>query len=118
MIHKDLHDFDDVAENYDLYLEVMHHTEGNFEGLLDFYLDFAREYGKDGVIDIACGTGAVLLYLAEHGIYADGTDLSEAMCRVADEKAKSKGFCLNIFPANMTEFKSDRKYSCAIIARS
>ena len=40
------------------------------------------------MIDIACGTGAVLLYLAEHGIMADGTDLSEAMCRVADKKAK------------------------------
>ena len=55
------------------------------------YLDFAREYGEygeNGVIDIACGTGAVLLYLAEHGIMADGTDLSEAMCRVADKKAK------------------------------
>ncbi len=28
------------------------------------------------------------------------------------------GFQLHIFPANMTEFKSDRKYSAAIIARS
>ncbi len=59
---------------------------------------FAREYGKDGVIDIACGTGAVLLHFAEHGIYVDGTDLSEAMCRVAAEKAKNKDFDLNISP--------------------
>ena len=114
----DLHDYDDVAENYDLYLDVMYKDVDNHEGFKDFYLDFAREYGKDGVIDIACGTGAVLLHLAEHGIYADGTDLSEAMCRVAAEKAKNKGFDLNIFPANMTDFKSDKKYSCAIIARS
>ena len=114
----DLHDFDDVAENYDLYLNEMYKNEDNHAGFREFYLDFAREYGKDGVIDIACGTGAVLLYLAEHGIFADGTDLSEAMCRVAAEKAKSKGFDLNIFPANMTEFSSKRKYSCAIVARS
>ena len=59
-----------------------------------------------------------MLNLAQHGIYADGTDLSEAMCRVAGEKAKKEGFDLNIFPANMTDFKSDRQYSCAIIARS
>lgn len=45
----------------------------------------------DTATDIACGTGAVLLYLAQHGIFADGTDLSEAMCRVADEKAKKAG---------------------------
>ena len=118
MAQQDLHDFDDVAENYDLYLDVMYSEVDAHAGFQEFYLDFAREYGKDGVIDIACGTGAVLLNLAEHGIYADGTDLSEAMCRVAGEKAKAKGFDLNIFPANMTEFKSERKYSCAIIARS
>ena len=88
MIPQDLHDFDDVAENYDLYLDAMYSSEDNHAGFQEFYLDFAKEYGKDGVIDIACGTGAVLLYLAEHGIMADGTDLSEAMCRVADEKAK------------------------------
>ncbi len=115
---RDLHDFDDVAENYDLYLDAMYKEKDNHAGFLDFYLEFAREYGKDGVIDIACGTGAVILNLAKHGIIADGTDLSEAMCRVANEKSKSMGFDLNIFPANMTDFKSDRKYSCAIIARS
>lgn len=114
----DLHDYDDVAENYDLYLGEMFKDEDNNEEFLEFYLDFAQQYGGGGVIDIACGTGAVLLYLAEHGIMADGTDLSEAMCRVADEKAKSKGYHLNIFPANMTEFRSNKKYSCAIIARS
>ncbi|MCR5664383.1 MAG: class I SAM-dependent methyltransferase [Oscillospiraceae bacterium] len=114
----DLHDFDDVAENYDLYLGEMYKDEDNHAGFREFYLDFAKRYGGGGVIDIACGTGAVLLTLAEHGIMADGTDLSEAMCRVADEKAKSKGFHLNIFPANMTEFRSGKKYSCAIIARS
>lgn len=118
MVPKDLHDFDDVAENYDHYLEEMYSADDPFDGFLDFYLEFARKYGKDGVIDIACGTGAVLLYLAEHGIAADGTDLSEAMCRLVDEKAKTRGFDLNIFPANMTEFDSGRKYSCAIIARS
>ena len=114
----DLHDYQDVAQNYDLYLDAMYKEQDNHAGFLDFYLEFAKEYGKDGIIDIACGTGAVILHLAEHGIIADGTDLSEAMCRVANEKARSRGFALNIFPANMTDFKSERKYSCAIIARS
>ncbi len=114
----DLHDYEDVAENYDLYLDEMYRNEDNHAGFQEFYLEFAREYGRDGVIDIACGTGAVLLYLAEHGILADGTDLSEAMCHVAKEKARAKGFDLKIFPANMTAFRSGRKDSCAIIARS
>ena len=64
----DLHDYKDVAENYDRYLEVMFETNNAHEGFQEFYLELAKRYGQDGVVDIACGTGAVLLYLAEHGI--------------------------------------------------
>ena len=114
----DLHDFDDVAQNYDLYLSEMYKVHDNFEGFQDFYLDLAKEYGKEGVIDIACGTGAVLFTLAKNGIDVDGTDLSEAMVQVCKEKAKTVGLKLNVFASNMTNFKSSKKYSLAIIARS
>lgn len=114
----DLHDYKDVAENYDRYLEVMYSEFDAHEGFQDFYLELAKKYGKGGVVDIACGTGAVLLYLAERGIEIDGTDLSEEMCKVAASKAKVKNLDLNIFPADMTKFDSGRKYSLAIIARS
>lgn len=114
----DLHDYKDVAENYDRYLEVMYSEFDAHEGFQDFYLELAKKYGQGGVIDIACGTGAVLLYLAERGIEIDGTDLSEEMCKVATSKAIAKKLDLNIFPADMTKFDSGRKYSLAIIARS
>ena len=115
----DLHDYKDVAENYDRYLEVMY-TQGvdKHENFQEFYLELARKYGQGGVVDIACGTGAVLLYLAQRGIEIDGTDISEAMCKVADAKAEEMGLKLNIYPADMTKFDSGRKYSLAIIARS
>ncbi len=114
----DLHDYKDVAENYDRYVEAMFGHDDSHEGFLDFYLELARKYGSGGVVDIACGTGAVLLYLAEHGIDVDGTDLSEEMCKVAARKARNKGLKLNIYHADMTKFSSGRKYSLAIIARS
>lgn len=114
----DLHDYKDVAENYDRYLEVMYSEFDSHEGFQEFYLELARKYGQGGVVDIACGTGAVLLYLAERGIEIDGTDLSEEMCKVASAKAIAKELDLNIFPADMTKFDSGRKYSLAIIARS
>lgn len=114
----DLHDFKDVAENYDRYLEVMYETNNNHEGFEDFYLELARKYGDSGVVDIACGTGVILLHLAKNGIDIDGTDLSEAMCDVAIKKAKEMGLDFNIFPADMTKFDSGKKYSLAIIARS
>ena len=84
----DLHDFKDVAENYDSYLEAMYRDFDAHEGFQVFYLELAKKYGVGGVIDVACGTGAVLLYLAEHEVIADGTDLSDEMCRVCREKAE------------------------------
>ncbi len=114
----DLHDYQDVAENYDRYLEVMYAHDDHHESFQEFYLDLARKYGSGGVVDVACGTGAVLLYLAERGIEIDGTDLSEEMCKVAAAKADAMGLRLNIIPADMTAFSSGRKYSLAIIARS
>ena len=115
----DLHDYKDVAENYDRYLDVMYSQElDKHENFQEFYLDLAKKYGSGGVVDVACGTGAVLLYLAEHGIIADGTDISEEMCKVAGAKADKLGLDLNIYPADMTKFNSGRKYSLAIIARS
>ena len=114
----DLHDYKDVADNYDRYLAVMYETENHYENFEEFYLELARKYGKGGVVDIACGTGAVLLCLAQHGIPADGTDLSPEMCRVAAEKAQALGLRLKITPADMTVFNPGRKYSLAIIARS
>ena len=114
----DLHDYKDVAENYDRYLEVMYAHDDHHENFREFYLDLARKYGAGGVVDVACGTGAVLLYLAERGIDIDGTDLSEEMCRVAAEKAEKMGLRLNIIPSDMTVFSPGRKYSLAIIARS
>ena len=114
----DLHDYKDVAENYDRYLEVMYAHDDHHEHFQEFYLELARKYGAGGIVDVACGTGAVLLYLAEHGLDVDGTDLSEEMCRVATKKAEAMGLKLNIIPADMTKFSSGRKYSLAIIARS
>lgn len=114
----DLHDYKDVAENYDSYLEVMYSEFDAHENFREFYYELAKRYGQDGVVDIACGTGAVLLYLAERGIDIDGTDISEEMCKVASKKAEDMNLKLNINPADMTKFSSGRKYSLAIVARS
>ncbi len=114
----DLHDYRDVAENYDAYLDAMYARQDAYEGFREFYLELAREYGGGGTIDIACGTGAVLLTLARAGLDAEGTDISEAMCAVAREKAARMGLSPRIMCANMTEFRPGRTYSLAVIARS
>ncbi len=114
----DLHDYRDVAENYDAYLDVMYSEHDNYEGFQDFYLDLARTHGHAGTLDVACGTGAVLLPLLQAGLDAEGTDISEAMCEVARAKAEALGLHPRIFTANMTDLHPGRKYSLIVIARS
>ena len=114
----DLHDYRDVAENYDAYLDVMYREHDSYDGFRDFYLGLARVHGGQGTIDVACGTGAVLLYLLEAGLDAEGTDISENMCAVAREKAEKMGLHPRIFAANMTDLHPGRRYSLAVIARS
>ena len=48
----DLHDYKDVAENYDRYLDVMYSEHDNYEDFQEFYLDLAREYGNGGTIEM------------------------------------------------------------------
>lgn len=114
----DLHDYKDVAENYDRYLAVMYENENNYDGFVEFYTDLAKKYGSGGIIDIACGTGAVVLGLAENGIIADASDISEGMCEVCRRKSQEKGYDIRVFQGDMTDFDAGRSYSLAIIARS
>lgn len=117
MMKKDSHDFIDMAENYDYYLAVMHADGHNFYEQYEFYLELAKQYGDGGIVDIACGTGAILFHLAENGFDVDGSDVSEAKVDFAKQKAQKLGLNLNIFTSNMVKFSSNRKYSLAIIAR-
>lgn len=47
----DLHNYKDVAENYDRYLEVMFSEFDAHEGFQNFYLELAKKYGGGGVVE-------------------------------------------------------------------
>ena len=79
----DLHDFDDVAESYDLYAPIL---TGGDAGLVDFHLELARQYGQNGILDITCGTGALLLPYIAQGYLVTGIDISAAMLAVLEGK--------------------------------
>ncbi len=64
--------FDD-GELYDAML-------GSLTYGIDFYLDLARRAGGP-VLDIACGTGRILLPCVQAGADIDGLDLYEGMLR-------------------------------------
>jgi SAM-dependent methyltransferase len=72
-------DCDFVAEFYD------HVTPYADVRDIEFYLDLARSNGSN-VLEIACGTGRVLIPMARAGVQMTGLDLSESMLAVCRDK--------------------------------
>src|SRR5438067_13210874 len=68
-----------LAELYDAFV---------FDGDLPLYLDLAREYGQR-VLEIACGSGRVLVPLAQAGFDVVGIDVSPHMLALAQAKLSS-----------------------------
>ena len=114
----DLHDFTDVALNYDYFLPEV--TKGSYylNDFEEFHLSLAKKYGEEGVLDIACGTGALSIPLAKAGFSVAALDLSAPMVNVTKEKLLKENLHADLFVSNMTDFSIDRVFSLAVIARS
>src|SRR4030095_8684306 len=97
--------YDELAEHYDLIYGDQLDT--------DFYLREARN-ARGRVLEVACGTGRILLRLLEEGIDAEGLDLSESMLAVLKKKATSMGLKPTVYQANMVDFKLG-KYNLIIV---
>jgi len=83
-----------------------------------FYLDFARQCGAP-VLELACGTGRVLVPLAEAGFEVWGVDRSENMLARCREKVEKGGLAerVHLILADMARFELPRKgFSLCFIA--
>src|SRR5437588_8094896 len=85
---------------------------------LPFYLDLARQIGRP-VLELACGTGRVLLPIARQGVAIHGVDNSGPMLRRLEEKLRQESKdvreLVSIFTGDMRTFRSNRKYRLVII---
>lgn len=115
----DLHDYTDVAANYDYYLpSLSSHDDAYKKQFEAFHLTLADKHGKCGVLDIACGTGVLTIPLLKAGYDVTALDLSAPMIEIANNKLKKENLHADLISGNMIDFKIDRKFSLAIIARS
>lgn len=114
----DLHDFPDVAINYDHFLPEVTKNSYYLYGFEEFHLSLAQQHSKDGILDIACGTGALTIPLAKAGYDVTALDLSAPMIDVTRQKLHKENLIADLHVANMTDFQINRKFSLAIIARS
>jgi SAM-dependent methyltransferase len=55
--------------------------------------------------DLACGTGAMALYLAGKGITTFAVDLAPEMCRITRKKARLAKLPIRVFQADMRDFR-------------
>lgn len=99
------------AEYYD-------YTSKGLEGDLQFYLEEARRAGSP-VLELGCGTGRILIPIAEAGIDIVGLDLSDAMLSVARSKVvalpadvQSR---IEIVKGDMRDFSLGRKFKLVMI---
>ena len=101
--------FDDGAL-YDLFL-------GNLKLGFDFYLGLAKA-ARGPVLDIACGTGRILLPCLQAGLDAEGLDLFSGMLARLREKASTLGVEPRLHQADMANFHLERRYAVIMPARA
>ena len=92
----------DYAEYYDFHHDIQMDVE--------FYLDYARQCGSP-ILELACGTGRVLVHLAEAGFEIYGVDLSENMLSACRRKVREKQLAdrVHLTLADMSTFDLPRK---------
>ena len=82
-----------------------------------FFLQKIAQYGQP-VLDVACGTGRVLLPLLRAGIDIDGNDISKDMLHYCQRKAAGEGLNLNLYSYSMHAIELPRKYKVIYICDS
>ena len=98
--------YNDVAPYYDLVLLGR-------PGELEFYRKLAK--GKKKILEIACGTGRILLPIMKDGVDISGIDLSPKMLQILRKKAKAEGLAPKVHLADMRNFRLKEKFDLIII---
>ena len=104
--------FDRIARFYD-------YEQEDFVKDIPFYVEYAKKCGGN-VLELACGTGRVLIPIAHEGIQVTGMDISEEMLNIARGKTvkldKSIGENIEIVQGDMKQFYLKKKFSMIYIA--
>ena len=81
---------------------------------LDFYVALARE-ANGPVLDIACGTGRILLPCLQSGVDIEGLDLYGPMLKTLRAKGAALGLSPRLHQADMSDFSLPRRFGLIMI---
>ncbi|OYD17453.1 hypothetical protein CH333_00930 [candidate division WOR-3 bacterium JGI_Cruoil_03_44_89] len=104
--------FERIANFYDL-------TNAWLTGDIPFYIEYAKKT-RGPALELGCGTGRVLIPIAEAGIEIWGLDISKPMLEIAKRKAEKltppirKN--IKLIRGDMKEFELKKKFSYIFIA--
>ncbi len=98
--------FDD-GDLYDMLFE-------RFDFGVEFYLDLARR-ARGPILDVACGTGRVMLPCLTAGLEVEGLDLFGSMLARLRKKASALGFQPRLHETAMSSFRLDRRFALIMI---
>lgn len=99
-----------VFEDGDVYDLIL----GDISYGLDFYLKLARE-AAGPVLDVACGTGRVLLPCLQAGVDVEGLDLFGPMLQRLRAKAAALGLSPRLHQADMSDFSLARRFALVMV---
>jgi SAM-dependent methyltransferase len=104
--------FDSVARFYDC-------EQATFVDDIPLYVEFAKRC-QGHVLECACGTGRVLVPIAEAGVRITGFDISEEMLGVArkriEELPKKARENITLVHADLTRFDLQKEFSLIFVA--
>lgn len=82
-----------------------------------FYAEEARR-AAGPVLELACGTGQLLLPIAQSGVRAVGVDLAAPMLTVARRRAGSLGVAAEFVEGDMRTFDLGERFALVFVARN
>src|SRR5437762_3976376 len=105
-----MHEYDIIAPFYDI-------EHDRFSEDLDMYRNYAELSGGK-ILELACGSGRVLLPLAQEGYKLTGVDSSEKMLELAQQRLQEKELAdhCQLITQDMRKLHLGQKYRLAIIA--
>src|SRR5438034_11509922 len=105
-----MHDYDLIVPFYDI-------EHDRFSEDLDMYKNYAELSGGK-ILELACGSGRVLLPLAEEGYELTGVDSSAKMLEIAQQRLQEKELAdhCQLITQDMRKLHLGQKYRLAIIA--
>jgi SAM-dependent methyltransferase len=76
---------------------------------IDFYVETAKA-ARGPVLEVACGTGRILIPTLAAGVDIDGFDIEPAMLEHLERKAAARGLAARTQAADMRDFTMPRSY--------